>query len=134
MFAVACVSLGLIAVPQSSAATYLLVFVAGASAVGVQAVLWSYVATHYAASSRATALGITSGIGRLGAVAGPIVGGALVAAGAGLGGNVAVFSAAALVGAIAAVLVPKLIAQPTETQARPTVPAAAVGGQAGPVA
>ncbi|SFO42245.1 MFS transporter, AAHS family, benzoate transport protein [Pseudonocardia ammonioxydans] len=107
LFALAVVSLGLIAVPLPVGLLYLLVFVAGAATTGNQIVVYGYVAAHYPAVRRATALGLSSGIGRLGAVAGPVIGGALIGAGLGLGWNVGVFALVAVLGAIACALVPR---------------------------
>lgn len=108
MFALAVASLGMIAVPSSTAVLFLLVFVAGAATTGTQVVVYGYVAGHFAALQRATALGVSTGVGRLGAVAGPVIGGALVAAGAGLALNVGLFAAVAAVGALACACVPVL--------------------------
>ncbi|MES9541527.1 MFS transporter [Actinomadura sp. NPDC000600] len=107
LFVVAVVSLGLIAVPLPTAVLYALAFVAGAATTGNQIVIYGYVAAHYPAGNRATALGVSSGVGRLGSVTGPTLGGALLSAGVGLGGNVAVFAAVAVVGAVACALVPR---------------------------
>ena len=107
LFALAVGSLGLIAVPLPTALLYLLVFVAGAATTGNQIVIYGYVAAHYPPARRATALGVSSGLGRLGAVAGPILGGALLAAGFGLSVNVGVFAVVAVLGALACALVPR---------------------------
>ena len=107
LFVVAAGSLALLAVPLPTVLVYLVVTLAGAASVGNQIVVYGYVATHYPAAVRATALGFTSGIGRLGAAAGPLLGGLLVAAGFGLGMNVSVFAAVAVLGAFAAALVPR---------------------------
>ncbi|GAA4758281.1 MFS transporter [Actinomycetospora chibensis] len=109
LFALAVLSLGLIAVPLPTALLYLLVFVAGAATTGNQIVIYGYVAAHYPAARRATALGVSSGVGRLGAVAGPVLGGALLAAGFGLSANVGVFAVVAVLGALACGLVPRPI-------------------------
>ncbi|WP_103348877.1 MFS transporter [Amycolatopsis sp. CA-128772] len=107
LFVLAAAAMLLLTAPRSPMATSVLVFVAGAMTVGSQSVLWGYVATHYDTAARATALGVTSGIGRLGAAAGPAIGGLLVANGVGLAGNVLVFAGAALAGAVSSVLVPR---------------------------
>ena len=91
-------------------ALMLLVFVIGITLGGGQFVLWSDVATFYTPESRATAVGVTSGIGRLGAAAGPVVGGLLISTGVGLGGNVVVLSVTAILAAITIFLVPRLLA------------------------
>src|SRR5262249_47177599 len=90
----------------------MMVLIVGATALSNQSVLFGYIATHYASEFRATALGVTSGIGRLGAASGPFVGGLLVGAGAGLGGSVGFFAAAAVVAAAAAFLVPRIAPSP----------------------
>ncbi|GAA5140352.1 MFS transporter [Pseudonocardia adelaidensis] len=124
-FLAAVLSLGLIAVPLPTAVLFVLVFVAGAATTGNQVVIYGYIATHYGARQRATALGLSTGVGRLGAVTGPVLGGALVAAGAGLSMNVGVFALVALVGAIAAAAVPRSRGVPDDTA--PEGPAAAEG-------
>ncbi|MEV0364652.1 MFS transporter [Nocardia fusca] len=112
LFVLAVASLGLIAVPLPTAVLFLLVFVAGAATTGNQVVIYGYIAAHYSPEHRATALGISTGVGRLGAVAGPIVGGALLAAGAGLSVNVGVFALVAVLGAVACAAVPAPKAAP----------------------
>jgi MFS transporter, AAHS family, benzoate transport protein len=102
---------------------YLLVFVAGAATTGNQIVVYGYVAAHYPPARRATALGLSSGIGRLGAVTGPLLGGSLLAAGFGLGWNVGVFALVAVVGAVACALVPRPV-EPQATTDGPIAPAA----------
>lgn len=120
LFAAAVLALALIAVPLPTVVLYLLVFVAGAATTGNQIVVYGYVAAHYPPARRATALGLSSGIGRLGAVTGPLLGGSLLAAGFGLGWNVGVFALVAVVGAVACALVPR----PVEPQATTDVPIA----------
>ncbi|TWF75180.1 AAHS family benzoate transporter-like MFS transporter [Pseudonocardia hierapolitana] len=105
-FAAGVVSIGLLSQPLPPVLLYLLIAVAGAASVGTQIVVFGYVALHYDDAHRATALGISTGIGRLGAVAGPLVGGYLLASGLGLGWNFAAFAAVALVGALTALAVP----------------------------
>ena len=58
---------------------YFLVAVAGATTIGTQIVLYSYVAMYYPLKIRSTGIGWASGIGRIGAIVGPILGGWLVA-------------------------------------------------------
>ncbi|WP_304639668.1 MFS transporter [Pseudomonas sp.] len=58
---------------------YTLVGIAGATTIGSQILLYAYVAQYYPTSIRSTGLGWASGIGRNGAIVGPLVGGALLA-------------------------------------------------------
>jgi MFS transporter, AAHS family, benzoate transport protein len=122
-FLIGALSLALMILPLSPLMRTLLVFIAGATALSNQSVLLGYVATYYEREFRATALGVTSGLGRLGAASGPFVGGLLVGAGVGLGGSVGFFAAAGLVAAAAAFLVPR-------NAAPSNVPIANTGGLA----
>lgn len=58
---------------------YALVGIAGATTIGSQILLYAYVAQYYPTSIRSTGLGWASGIGRNGAIVGPLLGGALLA-------------------------------------------------------
>ena len=58
---------------------YTLVGIAGATTIGSQILLYAYVAQYYPTSIRSTGLGWASGIGRNGAIVGPLLGGALLA-------------------------------------------------------
>jgi AAHS family 3-hydroxyphenylpropionic acid transporter len=61
-------------------------FAAGYCAVGAQALLYARAPALYATAIRATAVGASVSIGRLGAMAGPLVAGQVLAAGAGAAG------------------------------------------------
>lgn len=104
-FAVAAVATVSMAATPPSAAMLLITVAAGAGSIGTQIVLFGYVATHYPTPVRATALGVTTGIGRLGAVCGPLIGGFLLSLGASFGWAFAVFAAMAAAGTIACLLV-----------------------------
>lgn len=84
---------------------YLVVILAGAGSIGTQIVLFGYVATHYPTAVRASALGLTTGFGRLGAVTGPLIGGVMLTAGAGFGQIATMFGIVALIGGLACILV-----------------------------
>ncbi|UTW12808.1 MFS transporter [Marinobacterium rhizophilum] len=58
---------------------YSLMGIAGATTIGSQILLYAYVAQYYPASIRSTGLGWASGIGRNGAIVGPMLGGTLLA-------------------------------------------------------
>ncbi|WNW10604.1 MFS transporter [Pseudomonas sp. DTU_2021_1001937_2_SI_NGA_ILE_001] len=79
---------------------YLLIFIAGATTIGTQILLYAGAAQLYGLSMRSTGLGWASGIGRNGAIVGPLLGGALMAANLPLQLN---FMAFAIPGAIAAI-------------------------------
>lgn len=91
---------GLLAHP-TTAVTYGLLVLAGAGTHGTQCLIIAAVANHYPARLRGTALGWALGVGRIGAVVAPQVGGLLLAAGLGVGANFLAFGiAAALAGAL----------------------------------
>ncbi len=83
------------------AVVYAMLILAGVGTHGTAALLIAAVANHYPERLRGTALGWVMGMGRIGAVAAPQVGGLLLAAGLGVNSNFLVF---ALGAALAAVL------------------------------
>ena len=121
MFIIAAILLACLAIPAPALVLKLIIFATGAVAVGNQSVLFGYMAAHYPQASRATAIGATSGIGRLGAAAGPLLGGIMVKAGASLGGNVLVFAGVAVLAGISILFIPNTLteapsgAAPTDT-------------------
>lgn len=78
-----------------------MLFVVGAFVQGGFGGLYAVAARIYPAEIRTTGVGWSIGAGRLGAVAGPMVGGALIGAGASLSVSFAVFAVPMLVAAIA---------------------------------
>ena len=112
-FALTAGGVGLLAVHLPLALTYAVVFLTGAWLFSAQTLIYAAVGAHYPADSRATALGWVSGVGRLGAVFGPWLGGVLVASGLSTLGFL-VFAIAGLLGAAMVSLVrrPTLVAQP----------------------
>lgn len=82
------------------------VAVAGLGSVGTQILVNGYVAVHYPAATRATALGWALGVGRAGAIVGPLFGGWVLASGFGFAWNFYGFAVPALAGALLIVLVP----------------------------
>jgi AAHS family benzoate transporter-like MFS transporter len=88
------------------AVMYVLVAIVGFGSIGAQILVNGYVATYYPDASRATALGLTLGLGRLGAIFAISAGGWLVAAQVGDFTNFAVWAIAAAVGVTAVLTVP----------------------------
>lgn len=79
-FAIACVTIGLIGQPGLSLTLlFVVVFVAGWCVVGSQPALNALSATYYPTSMRATGVGAGLGVGRIGAIVGPAIGGYLLA-------------------------------------------------------
>jgi AAHS family benzoate transporter-like MFS transporter len=78
VFLAAAVSITLLAFATAAPLMYALVAVAGFGTIGAQIMVLGYVAQHFPVEVRATALGCTLGLGRLGAITGPLVGGFLL--------------------------------------------------------
>ncbi|MBK3747724.1 MFS transporter [Stutzerimonas balearica] len=98
-FVAAAVSIGLLGFKSPTPLLYGLIFIAGATTIGTQILLYACAAQFYGLSIRSTGLGWASGIGRNGAIVGPLLGGALMAVNLPLQLN---FMAFAIPGAIAA--------------------------------
>ncbi|MBM7059096.1 MFS transporter [Pseudomonas sp. UL073] len=77
-FVAAAVSISLLGVNSPMPVLYLLIFIAGATTIGTQILLYAGAAQLYGLSIRSTGLGWASGIGRNGAIVGPLLGGALM--------------------------------------------------------
>jgi AAHS family benzoate transporter-like MFS transporter len=111
-FALAAVSLFLLSVQMPLVLTYLAVLVTGVWVFSAQVLLYAYVSKHYPTSGRGTALGWAAGIGRVGAICGPLLGGLLVGAGLAVPWGFYAFALVGLLGAIFIALVPR---SPAET-------------------
>lgn len=98
-FVAAAVSISLLGFKSPTPLLYGLIFIAGATTIGTQILLYAGAAQFYGLSIRSTGLGWASGIGRNGAIVGPLLGGALMAINLPLQLN---FIAFAVPGAIAA--------------------------------
>jgi AAHS family benzoate transporter-like MFS transporter len=98
-FGGATVFLALLSVKLPQVLLYPVVLLAGCFVFASQVLVYAYIGRVYAAASRATGLGWAAGIGRIGAICGPLLGGALVTAGIAFPWG---FYAFALVGALGA--------------------------------
>jgi MFS family permease len=101
-FVVAAVFLSLLSVKLPQFGAYAVVLITGCFVFSAQVLVYAYIGRTYEDGNRATALGWAAGIGRLGAISGPILGGALVSAGVAYPWG---FYAFAIVGALGAVAV-----------------------------
>lgn len=99
-FVSAALSISLLGFNSPTPVLYLLIFVAGATTIGTQILLYACAAQFYGLSIRSTGLGWASGIGRNGAIVGPLLGGALLGINLPLQLN---FLAFAVPGAVAAI-------------------------------
>ena len=80
-FAGASVSLALLSFRLPMAALMVLVFITGAFVFTSQAIVYGFTASNHPPHLRGTALGMSAGLGRTGAICGPVLGGALIATG-----------------------------------------------------
>ncbi|UXT20464.1 MFS transporter [Agrobacterium tumefaciens] len=100
-FVVAALSIAMIGFNPPAGLLFLLVFIAGATTIGTQILLYASVAQLYNLSVRSTGLGWASGVGRIGAIVGPTLGGALLANELPLQQNFLIFAVPAAVSAMA---------------------------------
>lgn len=98
-FAAATLFLAVLSIRLPGVGVYVTVLLAGVFVFSSQVLVYAYVAQLYPAEGRGTALGTASGVGRLGAIVGPLLGGALLQAGVAYPWG---FYAFALVGALGA--------------------------------
>jgi AAHS family benzoate transporter-like MFS transporter len=98
--AVAAVALAVLVAGPPVSLVYVMLVLAGVGTHGTQCLIIAAVASHYPAHLRGTALGWALGVGRIGAVAAPQMGGLLLAAGLGVNSNFLAFAGAAAVAAI----------------------------------
>lgn len=105
-FALSAIFLFMLSIRLPLPATYLLVFAAGFWVFSSQVLVYAFVTKHYPAGSRGTAMGWVAGIGRLGSIVGPLMGGALVGAGLGIPWGFYAFALVGLVGGVAVSLIP----------------------------
>lgn len=92
---IAAISLLLLLTNPPTALVYLLLVLAGIGTHGTQCLILAAIANNYPDHLRGTALGWALGVGRIGAVAAPQVGGWLLAANLGVGSNFIAFGVAA---------------------------------------
>lgn len=118
-FVVAALSISLLGFKSPTPVLYLLICIAGATTIGTQILLYATAAQFYGLAFRSTGLGWASGIGRNGAIVGPLLGGALLGINLPLPLN---FMAFAIPGAIAALAM--CFVQPRQPEAAPLAPAA----------
>jgi AAHS family benzoate transporter-like MFS transporter len=78
MFVIGAAALILLGFNSPQFILYSLIAVAGAATIGSQILLYTFVAQFYPTALRSTGMGWASGIGRIGAIIGPVLTGALL--------------------------------------------------------
>jgi AAHS family benzoate transporter-like MFS transporter len=106
-FALAAISVAALSLEPSMVLIYVLLALGGYGTIGTQNLINSYVTSYYPGAVRATGIGWSLGIGRLGGMLGPVVGGLVLASSLGLDWNFYLFGAIALVGAVIVAFVPR---------------------------
>ncbi|MFC2947597.1 MFS transporter [Virgibacillus sediminis] len=106
MFIVAAISLSFLGFGKNMLALYVLVGITGACTIGAQSISYAFASQYYPSFMRATAVGLASGIGRVGAVVGPTFGGFLLMLGLPVHMNFIAFAIPGIIAAIAFSFVP----------------------------
>ena len=106
MYESGAVALTLLGFGGSSFLIYLLVAIAGAATIGAQNIVQAYVSQYYPPNMRSTALGMASGIGRMGGMLGPLLGGFLLSVSLPIHLNFIAFAIPGLIAAAALAIIP----------------------------
>lgn len=106
MFVVSALSLTLLGFGNNMAVLLVLVAVTGACTMGAQNISYSFVAQYYPSFMRSTAIGLASGIGRMGAILGPTFGGLLLTLSLPVEMNFIFFAIPGIIAALAFAFVP----------------------------
>jgi MFS transporter, AAHS family, benzoate transport protein len=78
MFFISAISLSLLGFGNNMILLYLLIAITGACTVGAQNISYAFTSQYYPSYMRSTAIGLASGVGRIGAIVGPTFGGILL--------------------------------------------------------
>ncbi|MCW2737314.1 aromatic acid/H+ symport family MFS transporter [Nocardioides sp.] len=112
-FGLAAVFLALLSIKlESTALVYAAVLLAGIFVFSAQVLVYAFVGHLYPPEIRGTALGMAAGVGRVGAIVGPSLGGALVTAGIAYPWGFYAFAVAALLAVAALATVPAHVHDP----------------------
>jgi MFS transporter, AAHS family, benzoate transport protein len=106
MFVVSAVSLTLLGFGNNMAVLLLLVAITGACTMGAQNISYAFVSQYYPSFMRSTAIGLASGVGRMGAIAGPTFGGVLLTLSLPVQMNFLFFAIPGVIAALAFLFVP----------------------------
>jgi MFS transporter, AAHS family, benzoate transport protein len=99
------IALSLLGFGGNTIIVFLLVMIAGAATTGAQVLIQAYVTSYYPAQIRSTGIGVASGVGRLGGMIGPILGGFLLTFTLPNYMNFMVFALAGVIAAIALAII-----------------------------
>lgn len=108
-FVGATILLGLLSIRMPTIALNAAIALTGVFVFSAQVLVYAFITKVYPPAIRATALGLASGIGRAGSIVGPIITGALVAAGLGYPWGFYFFCLVALLAVVAMIIVPRTL-------------------------
>ncbi|MED1794670.1 MFS transporter [Brevibacillus nitrificans] len=100
------ISLALLSFKPPTLLLYPLIGIAGIGSTGIMIILSAYITKYFPGNIRTTALGWASGVGRVGASCGPILGGLLLSWQVDLSWNFYIFALAAIIASLAILFVP----------------------------
>lgn len=112
----------LLTFPGTLTPIYSALILAGVGTHGTQCLIIAAIATHYPPRLRGSSLGFALGVGRIGAVVAPFVGGWLLDHGFGVGGNFLVFGVAAAIAATLLLAITLVTRTPVAPPTTPTPP------------
>lgn len=115
-FLAASVSLTLLGLIDNVVLMYILASIAGATTIGTQIVMNAYISQFYPVEMRSSGLGWALGIGRLGAIAGPMIGGLLMTISLPFYQNFLVFAVPGVIGFLMILLVQEKYSSTTNQQ------------------
>lgn len=104
-FAGSAVFLAALAIKLPVVGIYIMVFISGCFVAAAQNLMYAFTASNHPSKVRGTALGMSAGVGRLGAISGPLLGGSLLAAGLAYPWAFFAFGAVGAFGAVASLAV-----------------------------
>ncbi|MCS5480800.1 aromatic acid/H+ symport family MFS transporter [Corynebacterium sp. YIM 101645] len=104
-FVIATISLASLALTQNDVIVNILLMLAGATTVGTLSVIHALAADYYPSAIRSTGIGWAAGIGRIGAIAGPVLGGALLGLALPFSQNFLAVAVPGIIGALAMLFV-----------------------------
>lgn len=117
-FGLAAVFLALLSIRlESSLLVYAAVLLTGIFVFSAQVLVYAFVGHLYPTEVRGTALGLAAGVGRIGAIVGPFLGGAMVTAGIAYPWGFYAFAIAALLAVVALATVPAHLQEPVRSPA-----------------
>ena len=106
-YLVGAVGILLLMFPNVLVVNYLFVALAGIGSISTSLVLTGWVADYYPAHTRATATGWALSFARVGAIAGPLIGGAIAGAGLPIQWNFVLFAVVGGIAAVSIALIPQ---------------------------